>query len=119
MFYQKALFIRKSAMENKLFDYVDCEKAGLAAYYDKRTKSVKVMEALEKADSDLIRIPSANELCSYGKAVELFCEKNNIDVPHNMKPSLWLRETGHYEEFRAFYDQIILKKLDIWLQSIK
>lgn len=106
-------------MESRLFEYVDCEEAGFAAYYDRRTKTVTVHEAFENVDSCLIRIPSANELCSFGEAVEQFCEKNNVDVPHNMKPSSWLRETGRYEEFKAFFVQIIIEKLDLWLQSIK
>ena len=48
---------------------------------------------------------------------DLFCEENKV-FPNDDGPSQWLRENGKYEDFRAFYDTMVAKKIEIWLEKV-
>lgn len=107
-------------MVDLLITYLDSKDLGLVSYLDVSNWQIITSENLISDHSaNLVLIPSRTDLVPYGLALDRYISSNSLDMPDGVKPSPWLSSIGMYDDFRAFYNDLIRVELVKWYESNK
>lgn len=104
-------------MIDELMTFIDCNDLGLTAYLNTENEQVVTDEGSLDNMPFLSRIPTRKELLPYREAIRRYADANSLVIPDYAKPAAWLRGRNLYDDFLAFYDDLVKVELENWYKE--
>ena len=104
-------------MIEELMTFIDCNDLGLTAYLNTENEQVVTDEGILDDMPFLIRIPTRKELLPYGAALNRYADIHSLEIPDDVKPAAWLRSRNLYDDFQAFYDDLVKTEFEKWFKE--